>query len=120
MMNKIPDYLIDSICSQIKSIIDEGGADMMSKIEYEIESVKILNNGKVPKKVEILVDSVKPKKVIKETKPEDKLKYNFSKLRTLFEDGDFLEELTKEELINEIKNLANSYYNYMTKKVRGL
>ena len=42
-MNKIPDYLIDSICSQIKGIINEGGADMMSKIEYEIESVKILN-----------------------------------------------------------------------------
>ena len=118
-MNKIPDYLIDSICSQIKGIINEGGADMMSKIEYEIESVKILNNGKVPKKVEILVESVKPKKVIKEPNPEDELNYNFSKLK-LYMNGDFLDDLTKEELITEVKKLATSYHEYKMKKVRGL
>ena len=112
-MNKIPDYLIDSMCSQIKTLIDAGGDDMTKKLDIALNDIKKMNDGYIPKKVEILLEVIKPKTTEVKKVEEG---FNFGRLQSLSTDN--LSDMDSQELSDLVNKLAKAFYDYKMTKVR--
>ena len=113
-MNKIPDYLIDSMCERIKEILDSKYT--MDDINKELEEIKIMTNGVIPKKVETLTAHLFKKETPKKDTIQDYS--SFTKLTSIIE-GNELDDMEYDEVVDLLKNVAKSYYDFKMKKMRG-
>ena len=77
-----------------------------------VNEIKKMNDGNLPKKVEILIESLQPVTPI----VKKEVGFSFSSLQTLMA-GDF--NLSQDEMRELIINLSKTFYDFKMKKMRG-